>query len=399
MFDLGRELELLKRILWISGRLPSPLFSGDALYSAGLIKSLALTNEAEVTVVGSRRSEQAIEKPFLGLPQINCVDTPPSHVSAALSLASSLPKDAYFLATPALRMKLLELLEQSWDWIVIDHAYSSGFLDLILPRRQSASICYVAHNAEGLIRSEIARNFDSLARRLLMRYDARKYRNQEDKILKIGDAVICITDKDASYFGRSVKRTYVLPPVFLGQATPPRSLTADTPRALLLLGSFDWVAKQRNLDILIDSLLSQLKLNGISLNVVGGVPESLRDRYASFKSHLVFHGRLPDISEIASKCRAGLVPELFGGGFKLKMLDYAFARLPIFGLKRAIAGTTKEEQSAMFLTDSVTELGAKIVENIDNLDLLNKSQSRLFALFADRFGLECSAVRIRQALL
>lgn len=389
----------MKRILWISGRLPTPLFSGDALYSAGLIKSLALTKEAEVTVVGSRRSEQAIEQPFLGLPQITCVDAPPSQVSAVFSLASSLPKDAYFLATPHLRAKLLELLNRSWDWIVIDHAYSSGFLDMILPRRQSASICYVAHNAEGLIRREIARGFDSPARRLLMGYDARKYRNQEDKILQIADAVICITDEDASYFGHSVKRTYVLPPVFLGQTIAPRSLTSDTPRALLLVGSFDWIAKQRNLDVLIHSLLSQFKLNEISLNVVGSVPKPLRDRYASLESHLVFHGRLPDISEVAGKCRAGLVPELFGGGFKLKMLDYGFARLPIFGLRNAIAGITEEERSAMFLAEGVTGLGAKIVENIDNLDLLNQSQARLFALFSDRFGLESSAARMRRALL
>lgn len=389
----------MKRILWIAGRLPTPLFSGDALYSAGLIKSLALTKEAEVTIVGSRRSEQAIEKPFLGLPQVTCVDAPPSQVSAAFSLASSLPKDAYILATPDLRAKLLELLDQSWDWIVIDHAYSSGFLDTILSRRQSASICYVAHNAEGLIRREIARSFDSPARRLLMGYDAKKYRSQEDKILQFADAVICITEEDASYFGRSVNRTYVLPPVFLGQTTPPRLLTSDTPRALLLLGSFDWVAKQRNLDILIDSLLSQFKLNEISLNVVGSVPKPLRDRYASLKSHLVFHGRLPDIFEVAGKCRAGLVPELFGGGFKLKMLDYGFARLPIFGLKNAIAGTTEEEQSAMFLAEGVTGLGAKIVENIDNLDMLNQSQARLFAMFSDRFGMESSTARMHRALL
>jgi hypothetical protein len=117
------------------------------------------------------------------------------------------------------------------------------------------------------------------------------------------------------------------------------------------------------------------------------------------KSHLVFHGRLPDRSEIAGKCRAGLVPELFGGGFKLKMLDYAFSRLPIFGLKNAIAGTTEEEQSAMFLAEGVIGLGTKIAENIDNLDLLNQGQARLFAMFSDRFGLESSAARMHRALL
>jgi len=34
------------------------------------------------------------------------------------------------------------------------------------------------------------------------------------------------------------------------------------------------------------------------------------------------------------------VAEVLGGGFKLKLLDYAFAKLPIFGLRMAVEGTT-----------------------------------------------------------
>jgi hypothetical protein len=80
-------------------------------------------------------------------------------------------------------------------------------------------------------------------------------------------------------------------------------------------------------------------------------------------------------------------------------MDYAFERLPIFGLKEALAGTTPEEQSAMFLADSLDDLAATIVRNIDNLDALNRNQETLFKLFSDRFGLAAGVQRLREVFL
>ena len=87
---------------------------------------------------------------------------------------------------------------------------------------------------------------------------------------------------------------------------------------------------------------------------------------------------------------------MLGGGFKLKVMDYAFERLPIFGLRDALAGTTPEEQSAMFLAESIEGLAKTIVENIDNLDNLNRNQAVLFELFSERFGLKRGLECVRE---
>jgi glycosyltransferase involved in cell wall biosynthesis len=390
----------LKKILWISGRLPTPLFSGDALYSAGLLKALAMTNDDIVlSVVGTRRTDHAIDGGILGLPGVSCVDVPPSRPSGLLSLLSSLPRDAYNLGTRELEQALARLLKQDWDWIVIDHAYSSGLLPVVLRSQKEASICYIAHNAEGKIRPEIAGNFPNPVRRTAMRLDAEKYRRLEQKILKVADAVVCITETDATYFRQFAKRIYVVPPIFLGTAAPARLIDSKCPRALLLVGSFEWIAKQKNLELIIDALLPSLRQNGISLNVIGTVPQTIRDRHADHNPHLIFHGRVDDISDLWHSSRGGLVPDLLGGGFKLKVMDYGFTRLPIFGLKEALTGTTPEEQSAMFLADNLDGLAKTIVENIDNLDKLNRNQTKLFELFSERFGLERGLERVREVFL
>ena len=65
--------------------------------------------------------------------------------------------------------------------------------------------------------------------------------------------MICITEDDATYFQQFVGNTQIFPPVFLGTPAPARLITAATPKALLLLGSFEWGAKQRNLEIVVES--------------------------------------------------------------------------------------------------------------------------------------------------
>jgi hypothetical protein len=398
-FSPKPECGKMKKVLWISGRLPTPLFSGDALYSAGILKALAMTGEMTISVVGTRRTDQPIGEPFLGLPNIACVDVPPAQPSGLSSLLSTLPRDAYNLGTDDLEQALIRLLKQDWDWIVVDHAYSAGLLPVILRGRKSASICYVAHNAEGTIRPQIASSFGNPIRRTIMRLDAEKYRRLERKLLKVADSVVCITDDDASYFREFGKKTYVVPPIFLGAMAPPRVIDTTRPRALLLLGSFEWIAKQRNLEEIIDVLLPRFVKNGITLNVVGSVPQKIKDRYACHGSNLIFHGRVNDVSPFLLSSRGGLVPEILGGGFKLKVLDYAFERLPIFGLKAALTGTTPKEQAVMFLAEHINSLADIIVENIDDLNKLNTNQGMLFDLFSDKFGLERGLERVSRAFL
>ncbi len=182
----------------------------------------------------------------------------------------------------------------------------------------------------------------------------------------------------------------------LGSVVPERQIDFNCPRALLILGSFEWIAKQKNLELIVDSLLPSLKRNGITLHVVGKVPQTLREGYSHYSPHLIFHGQLDDVSTIVSASRGGLVPDLLGGGFKLKVLDYGFRRLPIFGLRQAVAGTTSEEQSAMLLADDLEELAKTILNHIDDFATLNRSQCSLFKLVSDRFGLVAGTKHLRR---
>jgi hypothetical protein len=389
----------MKKILWIAGRIPSPLFSGDALYSAGMFTALSKTEEAAVTVVGVRREDRPIDDRLLRLLRTTFLDVPRPRSFGIFSLLTTLPRDAYSLAPPSIGKTLVELLNQNWDWIVFDHARSAAVLPMVLKRRKQASICYVAHNAEGKIRPEIAKGFGNPVRRSIMRLDAEKYRRLEQRIIDAADTIVCITDADATHFAHYGKTTFVVPPIYLGKTASAEVIDSARPRSILLLGSFEWIAKQRNLEHIVSTLLPALKDKNITLDVVGNVPEDIKSRYAHERPNLVFHGPVADLSGVLARSRGGLVAEVLGGGFKLKLLDYAFARLPVFGLRMAVDGTTADEQSAMFLADTMEGVANSIVQGIDDLTALNRNQARLFQLMSEHFGLERGTERLRRIFL
>lgn len=83
----------------------------------------------------------------------------------------------------------------------------------------------------------------------------------------------------------------------------------------------------------------------------------------------------------------------------MKILDYAFAGLPIFGLRPALTGMAPEEHSAMFEAENLSGLGDLLVRNIDDLGALNASQIELQSLAAQRFGLAAGIERMSRVFL
>ena len=172
----------MQRVLWITGRLPYPLRSGDALYTAGLLQAARCAN-LKVTVIGlPRASGVALDR----LEAVAAVAWHPVLVqprSAWRSVLSALPKDAYCLFPSEFRVQLSELLEQDWEWIVFDHARSGGGLELAMARRAS-KIAYIAHNVERKVRREVASEMAGGAIRTPYLLDAEKYGRLENRLIR-----------------------------------------------------------------------------------------------------------------------------------------------------------------------------------------------------------------------
>jgi glycosyltransferase involved in cell wall biosynthesis len=384
------------KILWITGRLPYPTFSGDAVYSRGLLNAAAnLTSE--LRVVGHLRPGHDLPpRPFT--PHECWIPCGASTRFAISSLFSLYPKDVYLLATQEMRSIIKEGLKGDWDWIVIDHANSSASIDLISRDRRGANICYVAHNAEGLIRPRIASTVKPVAKRSVMTYDAVKYAFQERRILHLADLVIAITNEDNRYFSRYANNVHTIRPCYIGRKSNERYIKEDTHRSILLLGSFEWVAKQENVINFLSSVGARLRKHEIGIKVAGNMPDAFKAQMIVKFPYVDIRAQVADIYALMRDARIGVVPEVLGGGFKLKILDYAFARLPICGLKDALSGLDAYELGNMLVAESFEEMGDMIVKHIDDFYLLNKMQMKSYEVFEETFGLSTTTNCLQAAL-
>lgn len=76
----------------------------------------------------------------------------------------------------------------------------------------------------------------------------------ERKTARSCDLLTAITDEDATLFRTTARGvpSIVLSPGYSGARLAERQISAGTPRAVVLFGSYRWSAKQTNLRILLD---------------------------------------------------------------------------------------------------------------------------------------------------
>ena len=114
------------------------------------------------------------------------------------------------------------------------------------------------------------------------------------------------------------------------------------------------------------------------------------------------HGFVDDLAPLLAQSRLALVPEVIGGGFKLKLLDYVFHRVPVVSLNDATAGLPPALRQAMLLCADLPALVDTVVRHIDDLPLLNRLQAQAFEAahsafdWSDRGRLLLAAMRAAQ---
>ncbi len=201
------------------------------------------------------------------------------------------------------------------------------------------------------------------------------------------DLVTAITPDDrARYLARRPdKVVLVLSPGYGGAPAPERRITADLPRRAVLVGSFDWVAKRMNIAEFVAAADPIFTAAGIELQIVGGGDPDFIRRLKRRSSAVTLVGQVERIQPYIDSARLAIVPERTGGGFKLKVLDYVFNRLPIAALAHSVAGMPLRADDSILLYADHRSLALGVRDAIDDLPLLNRLHSAAFAACAGRF--------------
>lgn len=379
------------RCLWLTWIDPSPEHDGQRIYSGRLIPALAGAG-AEVHVLcaanplSGRRDGMREDGVTWHLVHHD-------HPPAWASVGSTLPHIAHRSAAPAMRRRLAQMLEAgSWDCVVFDGLNSGWAFGLVQRARTQAGrpcrLVYVSHNHEASMRRRIAARAEGGAlRRVMLRQDAVKVGWLERRLVQKTDLVTAITPEDATLFEQQTGAppVLVLPPGYHGRRLRERRITGDLPRRAIIVGSYEWVAKQMNLQEFLAEADPLFAAAGAEIEVVGAGDPGFFDRLRRGLSATRLVGRVDSVVPHLDQARIAVVAERLGGGFKLKVLDYVFNRLPVAALDGSVAGTPLTPDDSMLSFANHRPLAEGVVKALDDLDLLNRLQTSAYQACARRF--------------
>jgi glycosyltransferase involved in cell wall biosynthesis len=236
--------------------------------------------------------------------------------------------------------------------------------------------------------------------RQAQRLDALKVTRLESALIRYSDFVTAITEEDRDLYATEwpEKGIEVLSPGYSGRSLQERNITGDIPRRAVIVGSFDWIAKRMNLEEFLrvaDPIFSE---KGIELQVVGAGDESYFAQLQNGLCATRFTGTVDHVEHYIDGARVALLPERIGGGFKLKLLEYVFNRIPVLALKGSVAGTPLLEDSSVLLFSDQAALARGVSQLIDNLGLLNRLQNAAYAACRNAFDWESRGRRLMATL-
>jgi peptidoglycan/LPS O-acetylase OafA/YrhL len=389
------------RCLWIARYIPYPLDAGAKVYSARLAQSLAESG-VFVRFIGFGDAHAVPE----AAASVEWLEVPGTKRGKAFAVCSALPIAAAIDSTKAYCSLLETQLRERWDAVVLD-GYGTGWaLDRCLAYQEASCthrpvLVHVSHNHEELLwRAMASETRASALKRLALRMNANKVSTLERRMVRSVDLLTTITDEDRHSLGADLdkERTLSLTPGYIGWVANERHITAETPRRVIIMGSFQWIVKQENLARFVEIADPVFKKHGIELDIIGDIPQELLCVLQARCRATCFHGFVTNVAPFFARARIGVVPESIGGGFKLKFLDYIFGRVPVATVSRAAAGLPEELQRTMLSNSSLDGLVGEIVFHMDRLDDLNRMQESAFALGKERFIWGARGERLQQAI-
>ncbi|KJV09364.1 hypothetical protein VZ95_11970 [Elstera litoralis] len=296
------------------------------------------------------------------------------------------------------------MARQDWDAVVIDYVTMGWTLPLLMETARTTErplrLVYVAHNHEASLRRLAYRHSNAAAAlRLAQRIDGARIAALEHRLLATVDCVTVTTAADLALFETDApqQRYHILVPGYDGPELAERGLTAETPRRVVVVGSFDWIAKQQNLAEFLEAA-APLADHGIGIDIVGSGPPDLLAKWRQRFPYATIHGRVDAVEPYLQGARISLVPERTGGGFKLKVLNAVFQHCPVFGIAGSITQVPLAEGRSVRLFPDFPTLVHGIIQDIDNLDGLNALHTAAYAACRDHFHWSDRGKSLRRVL-
>lgn len=390
----------MKRVLFITYGNPEKASKGDDLYSWNIINSIGHCNDIYLHVISYFEDAKDKSQNYYKLKEVvNKLTYVPFVYKNILAIGlSKYPAMIANRKTPEMISKVKDILkEEKYDAIIVNMFRLSYLIDHI--KRFDGTKIFISHNVETQLSESTYKYQGNLLKRFAYYLDYLKTKYYEKRYLSQFDVVTTICDVDKELFKSIIpyKRIEVLPPVI--DLSKQGIVTDKVENKFIICGTFHWEPKYMNLKLLLAAKnIDAFEKHNMDLMVVGRAFKKDVDYVNSHFPGIMMTGLVDSVLPFYEKARIAIVPELIGGGFKLKIAEAVQYHKPIVAIKGSV--TDKMMIPGIHFIEAATfeELIDKAIQLMENKKMQEYLVQNARDLFAKRYTIDYTSNIIRNIL-
>ena len=285
-----------------------------------------------------------------------------------------------FMWRPMYRYKnivtVLRNISKDNDTLVIDH-FRNAWILLFCFLFKAKKVILVTHNIENQIAKECYLN-KNIYVRVFYYFEYLKIRFWENIIFKYVSSITTITEEDAVNIKQHVDKITVIKPYYACRNIN-ENITLNEGMKCLIVGSFNWKIKQENLMALLNEFHVSDRPKNFEILIAGTMPDFLSKLIISSFEFVTLRLNYSSLDDLVNISRLAIAPDQVGGGFKLKILDYFYLGLPVFGLKGSMNGISSSAKGVKSFSSYSLLVRGVLTQITDhaNLSVMSINNQRL----------------------
>ena len=358
------------KILILTNKLPFPPRDGGSIATLNMITGLHEAGN-QITCLSLNTNKHSF--PVTKIPQelgeaIRFIGVDCNSSIRPLPLLGNLlfsrePYIALRFNIKAFRTALARLLEEEkFDIIQLEGPYPGLYLDLIR-KKSNARISLRAHNVEHLIWERKALQEKSLLKTSYLNNMAKRLKRFELEVAQEADALIPISEWDASYFTeQGVQKPLLTIPAGLYMENYRQTELPEEP-SIFFIGALDWLPNQEGLNWFLQKVFGHVlsELPELKFHVAGrNAPMHFEKKLKH--PNIIYHGEVEDALSFIQSYRIMVAPLLSGSGIRVKILEGMALGRPVVTTSSGMEGIPDISHPYVVVEDDPGIFSAQLIK-------------------------------------
>jgi len=271
-----------------------------------------------------------------------------------------------------------EIIKIKPNIIILNHLKAAPLV-FNIKNKKNYKFIYISHNSEYEVQYSNFLLSSNWFSKIYFYIEYLKIIKLESKILSDVNVCTTITNEDAIRY-----RKLKIKNIEFATLTPTIDLNLrenqsihKSKKNLLILGSFLWNIKYKNVIWFIEKIFLKLSDLDLKLTIVGTGAEKFYNKYSN-NDNIEVYPNVDDITIFYKNADIFIIPERQIGGLKLKALEASSFSLPIISTPEGIEGTFLKDKVSCYTANNTNQFIDNIKLCIDSLDIANNLGEKAF---------------------